>query len=104
MTQITIFDRLKALELRDKGMDQAAYSLNAQGWLQSAQAVARHLAAKNGETTIDEVLAVCPRPPNVSVNATGSIFRGKDWKLIGNTQSSKVASRARRVGIWALND
>lgn len=103
MTNLPLFDLSEGIRLRDKGMGNAAYSYGADEWLSQARNVAAILAAKNGETDIDQVLKLCPRPLSVSVNSTGSVFKDKRFVFTGNRkQSSKTNAHAREIKLWRL--
>jgi hypothetical protein len=105
MTQQTdIFDYLESVRLRDLGINSAANGYNASEWVSKARTVALHLAATRGEVSIEDVLRVTPRPPEVSVNATGAVMRHKRLILSGYTQSAKTSSHARRIGLYRLKD
>lgn len=99
-----LFSLAAARKLRDEGMERSAYGYNAQEWLVRARDMALLLAGREGEVSADKVLQFVPRPPEVSVNATGSIFKDKRFKLVGYKMSSKVSAHARRIAVWALND
>lgn len=96
-----LFDAATSRRLKEQGMSIAASHPN-DSWLSQAQATAHLLAATNGECTIDDVLRICPRPSNISPNATGSVFAGKKWKVIGHTNTTKISGHAREIKIWAL--
>lgn len=104
MNMTDLFNSTASRSARDAGMEQAAFSFDAQNWLTEVRAVARMLIAKNGEVTIDDVLRICPRPPWISPNATGSVFKGGEFVACGYTQTAKVSSHARAVRIWRLKD
>lgn len=59
----------------------------------------------NGRVTIDDLreyaatINITPSSPN----SWGCIFRGKQWKCIGYTQSKLPSNHARRVAIWTLS-
>lgn len=104
MTQPNIFDYAESQRQRDKGMEAAEFSYGSNEWLIEARKIAEILASKNGEVTVEDVLRFCPRPTSVSVNATGSLFKGKKWVPIGFKSSTKISSHARQIRIWRLAD
>lgn len=99
-----LFDAAKSAQLRDFGIEAAANGYGADEWIQKARAVALMIAARNGETDIEAVLKLCPRPDWVSPNATGAVMRTKQLKLIGYKRAEKVTSHSRRIGNYVLDD
>lgn len=97
-----LFNAAESRLAKEIGMDRAAYCHNNYDWVHQAREVARMLAAKNGSITINDVLKICPRPEHVSPNATGSIFSGKEWSIVGRTKTDKVSGHNREIKIWAL--
>jgi hypothetical protein len=97
-----LFDISEGRLLKQKGMEAAEFSYQASEWLERARSVAELLVAKRGEVTSDDVLRVCPRPPEVSFNATGSLFRGKKWKSIGWTNTAQTQGHCRAIRRWVL--
>lgn len=99
-----LFSLAESRRLKDEGMSVAASTDSASQWLQRARDTAMFLCQRNGETSADEVLRIMPRPYDVPVNSTGSLFRDKRFKKIGYKESCKVSAHARSIGIWVLND
>lgn len=95
-----LFDAAKAKQLRDAGIEAAAYSYGASEWLVAAQRVAKDLATSYGDVDIDQVLKWCPRPLHVSPNATGAVFRKKNWKCVGYVQSTQTSRRLGIIRKW----
>lgn len=102
MIGLPLFDRAMSRRLKERGLD-IAESFPADAWVQRARSVAEMLAARDGETDIDKVLKLCPRPSDVSPAATGSIFRGKRWRCVGTKQSEQVSRHAGIIRIWQLD-
>lgn len=98
---LPLFNAAESRRQRDRGMAIAASYPNDE-WLAKARSVAELLAAKYGEVTSDQVLAVCPRPMDVRPNVTGSIFKGKQWKCIGFINSAQVSRHAGAIRRWVL--
>lgn len=98
---LPLFNSAESKRQRDRGIAVAA-SYPADEWVARARQVAELLAAKNGETDIDSVLAVCPRPKNISHQANGSIFKGGRFVCVGITQSTQVSRHAGLIRRWAL--
>lgn len=86
------------VRLRDVGMELAA--LGSDDWLDRARSVAKHLAAKNSETCIEEVYGIVGLPPNP--NAAGSVFKGKSWHCIGWRKALRVSRHAGTIRRWSL--
>lgn len=97
-----LFDLSIGQRLKEQGMAKAAYSSqDTTEWLCQAKEVAKMLAAKYGEITIEDVLKICPPGENVHPNSLGSIFK-TGFKRIGYVQASKVSSHCRVIGVWTL--
>lgn len=96
------FDLIESLRLKDQGMLAAANSYAAYDWLTKARGVAEMLAVANGETNAAEVLKHCPRPKDIPPNSTGSLFRGKQWQLLGYITTDKISGHGRKIGRWTL--
>lgn len=99
-----LFSLAHARQLRDEGMERASRSPDSASWLWEARQAAWIYAAKHGAVSADDVLKIVPRPEWVSVNATGSLFKDKRFKLVGYKQSTKTSAHARRIGIYELNE
>lgn len=97
---VDLFSLTKGLALKREGMDLAAQG--AEDWLTKARSVAEMLAVAHGETNAAQVLKHCPRPEWISPNSTGSIFRGKQWALLGYMPTDKISGRGRMIGRWTL--
>lgn len=98
--QTNIFDYAESVRLRDKGMMNAAVADS--DWLSRARSVAEHLAAKQGETCIEEIYRIVGLPDHA--NAAGSVFRGKQWECIGIKQATRVSRHAGIVRRWSLRN
>lgn len=92
----------EAAELRDQKIAQV--TLNAGGWVQEATLKAIEYARIHGSVTSDNLHEIFPLPPSVHRNATGAVFRDKRLKLVGFTQSTRLSSHARRIGIFSLRE
>lgn len=102
MTEPIQYDLIESLRLRDDGITAASFGYGASEWLDKARATARYLAISDGECTIDDVLKLCPRPPYVAPNATGSVFKGKGWIKLGGVPTAKITGHGREIKRWAL--
>ena len=94
-----LFDIRQAEVLRNIGLAKVSSYPNDE-WVTQARGLAIHLATKNGEVTINDVLKILPKPESVHPNACGAVMRCKELVFIGQRKSDKVSSRARRIGIY----
>jgi hypothetical protein len=97
MYQTTIFDSLKAKELKEMGMAIAA-SFPSDEWVVKARSLAVNLARLNGSVTIDDIKAEIGDPPRP--NASGSAFKGTGLKPIGHTISKRLSARGREIKVY----
>ena len=74
------------------------------GWLNRARTVARDIAAKQGNVTSDDVLAVVGHPEleGLHRNSIGAIFQDPGFVLIGYTRTRRPSGHARKIGVWRL--
>lgn len=100
--ELPILNYIESARLRDHGMLAAANGYGAGDWLCRAREVAIYQAGNYGETTIDDVLRVCPRPASVSPAATGSVFKDKRFKCVGITESAQVQRHAGIIRRWSI--
>lgn len=100
MKDMMTLDLFQSQRLRDIGIN-SVYQNNS-SWVDEARAVAKQLARKDGQVSIDEVLDFLPRPEDIHPNATGSVFRERCWKKVGYKSSSKPSAHARAIGIYQL--
>lgn len=100
MIQTSIFDYMQSQKLRDIGVSKV--EANSFDWVQQARATALMLAAKNGETSSDDVLRICPKPDHIHPNAVGSVFRDKRFRCVGRMPTQRVSGHAREIKIWSL--
>ena len=87
-------------QIKDAGI--AKVESNSSEWVHQARSIALMLAARNGETDSDEVQKLCPRPPHIHPNATGSIFNDKRFKFVGFKPTQRVSGHARTIKLWSL--
>lgn len=92
----TLFDYAHAKKLRDIGIEQAG-SWPASEWVSKARAFAVSYARAHGSVDADIVNQHVPRPPDISPNSAGSIFRCRELEPYGFKNSSKVSSHARVI-------
>lgn len=74
-------------------------------WLESARAVARHLAFQNGSVTIDDVRQFCAPPEGIDPRVCGAVFRTKDFEPTGAyRKSARSACHNRPVAVFRLKE
>ncbi len=81
---------------------QDLFALSKQEWLDGARWQARILLRDKPYITIEDILAVYPRPDYLHVNITGSVFKDKDFVADGWTRSKRKSSNGRQVMRWRL--
>lgn len=97
---MTLFDYAESKRLMEAGITKAA-SYPADDWVSRAREVAVYLAKQHGEVTINDVYRVLPRPEGINPNASGSVMRCKELRMIGVRQSDKVSLHCGIVRVYA---
>lgn len=71
-------------------------------FLELMRGVAKRISLEQGSVSVDALRVFASERGLVPIhpNAWGSIFRGKDWKMIGREPSSVVSNHAREVKVW----
>lgn len=82
---------------------QDLFKREREAWLQDCRATARKLLQRKSEITINDVLAECPRPTYIHENATGSVFKDNDFRLVRYTKSHSRTAHRRVIGVWGLS-
>ena len=82
---------------------QDLFKTERETWLDDARAAARRLLTTRHEITIEDVLAICPRPTYVHRNVSGQLFKHDDFKASGFTKSTRSVSKGRWIMRWKLN-
>jgi len=91
--------------LKAAGMESCAARYRDQ--LLKAQRIAVDCARAKGTVTSDDVREEAERRGmvlNFSKNWSGSVFRGKDWELVGHVRSRHTGSHGRFIGSWRLRN
>lgn len=97
----TLLDLMDGPALRDAALD--AHEANKPTFLERCREAARAIAIREGEVTINEVRkAVAPIPQDIHPSVFGAVFRGPEWEVVGMTQATHTAARARRVLVYKL--
>lgn len=73
-------------------------------WIEGARVVARKLLRKKRFITIEDILALHPRPKYIHRNTTGQIFKSNKFRAIGYTRAKKPSSHGRVIRMWELKD
>ncbi|HSW91468.1 MAG TPA: hypothetical protein VLG09_02385 [Candidatus Saccharimonadales bacterium] len=73
-------------------------------WLDGARHVARKLLRQRHKITIEDVLAIYPRPKYLHRNTTGHVFRTEMFHAVGYTLARKPSSHHRVIRWWTLSD
>ena len=61
-------------------------------FLQTCRDTASSLADKHGQVTIDDVRALCPLPEGMGGRVYGAVFKSKDRRKDGYTQTTTPTS------------
>lgn len=83
---------------------QDLFKTERENWIDNCRKSARDLLETKMNITINDVLKENPRPKYIHPNATGTIFKHEDFKLIGYTKSTAKLANRRAVGVWRLAD
>lgn len=71
-------------------------------WLDSARATAKKLLRGKYFITIEDVLAINPRPQFVHRNTTGLVFNHSDFVNFGMARSTRPAMNGRMIMRWRI--
>lgn len=83
---------------------QDLFQVNREQWIEGARVVARRLLRNRYKITIEDVLAVYPRPKYLHRNTTGKVFQNEAFRAIGYTPAKKLSSHGRIIRLWTLSD
>lgn len=75
-----------------------------QEWIEGARVVARKLLRKYETITIEDVLAVYPRPSYLHYNITGMVFNHPDFKGLNFVRSKRPLSHGNLIRRWRLRE
>lgn len=82
---------------------QSSFERLRKNWLESARAIARHLAQRNGTVTIDEVRRHCEPPPEIDPRVMGTVFRTAEFEATGRyRKSDRRECHNRPVAVFRL--
>lgn len=82
---------------------QDLFKTEREQWIDDARSAARRLLIYRDTITIEDVLAICPRPTYVHRNVSGQLFKHEDFKAKGFTKSRRAVSKGRWIMTWQLN-
>lgn len=71
-------------------------------WLDEARHAAQELLLKHHTITVEDVLAVKPRPVYLHKNVNGSIFNSQIFRNVGYTRAKHTGSHGHLIGMWTL--
>lgn len=83
---------------------QGLFSQTREDWLDATRSTARNLLRTRTYITIDDVLAICPRPQFLHRNTTGQVFKHPDFKVYGFQKSTNPLANGRIICQWVLSD
>lgn len=75
-----------------------------QEWVEAARRAAEDIILEEGQCTIEDVLARCPRPRYLHPNTTGHIFRNSIFRMLYVTRSRRPISNKRLICVWGLKE
>lgn len=101
-TELPLFDAALSEQLKDKGKRQAAE--NKASLLRFARELAVKIAKERGEISADDV-ALELHKRGISIfalgNASGSLFKTKDWVWTGSfKKSERVHAHSNLIRVW----
>lgn len=79
------------------------FQLSRQEWLERARRTAQEIILRHGYCTVEDVLAICPRPDYVHRNVTGHVFQNDIFKFVRYTKSRRPISNARTICVWTID-
>ena len=71
-------------------------------WLDEARHTAQDLLLKHATITVEDVLAIKPRPLYLHNNVNGSIFNSPIFRNVGYTRARHTGSHGHLIGVWTL--
>lgn len=91
---------MTARQERDRAL--AMLEQKRQRWINEAREVAKTIGKANGEVTINDLREVMKLPKGYHVNTWGAVLRGKNFKPVGYTNATHLASHARTVRVYKV--
>ncbi len=70
--------------------------------LDDARLVATKFCVANGQVTIDDVRKEVQLPKGMDGRVFGAVFKGKEWKKVGYTQTQIRSSHGRPISIFTF--
>ena len=68
-----------------------------------ARWVAKKIAKKQGNVTIDDIRNEVKVPLNLDGRVLGAVFNTPEWEKVGYAQTKVKSSHGRVVAVWRLN-
>lgn len=91
--------KLRRLELPSQSQTQTKET-----WITQARDVARTIASRNGEVTIEDVLHEFPLSDDADPRIVGGVLRHPDFERIGNRTLMARDRRYKTVGVFQLRN
>ena len=91
--------KLRKLQLPSDSTPQAKES-----WITEARDVARTIALRNGEVTIEDVLHEFPLTDDADPRIVGGVLRHPDFERVGNRTLMAKDRRYKTVGVFQLRN
>lgn len=84
---------------------QQAFNLfesNQRDFLDYARLIAYKICKENGQVTVDDVRKIVSLPYEIDGRIFGAVFKGKEWKKVGYTQTQIRSSHGRPISVFKL--
>ena len=91
--------KLRKLQLPSNSTPQGKES-----WITEARDVARTIAIRNGEVTIEDVLHEFPLTDDADPRIVGGVLRHPDFERVGNRTLMAKDRRYKTVGVFQLRN
>ena len=92
------------LFMRDNGLDSVEN--NNLSWVERMREIAKGISAETGEVCADDLRRIADRTNDQPghVNGWGSVFRGKEWHVVGRRKSVTPTAHAREIKVWRYRE
>lgn len=97
LSQLNLF---RGQQEKSAGIDRVAKH-NA-SFIELMRSVAKRISLERGSIRIDDLRQFASDQGIIPIhkNCWGSIFRGKDWQMVGREPSNVVSNHARSIIVW----
>ena len=88
------------LFMRDNGLDSVEN--NNLNWVERMREIAKNISAEIGEVCADDLRRIADKTNDQPghPNAWGSVFRGREWHVVGRRKSITPTAHAREIKVW----